>query len=1286
MQKNILNKNATTTTTLSYSNLKDSEEIIVPNHITKIGKSTFENFKNIKRIILPEGLIEIDEESFKNCTHLEEIVIPSTLKKIHKNSFENCYRLKNINLPESLEIIEEQAFKNCSSLEEITIPKNIINLPNYLFSGCTNLKEVNLSDKITTIPEGFFHKCKNLNFNFSNNIQIIEEFAFDTCHRQSIFPKSASIIGAGAFKNCHSLNEIELNSKIKFIEAETFLGCTNLIKVSHEGTLRTGIAAFKNCYRLSDIPDNILGYEDQSFENCRSIKSLTLRTPHISNACFRGCTSLESIKNPAIITSMDSNAFANCTSLNNVYLPHCYEIESEVFNNCTGLTNIELSPFTKKIGYRSFYKCENITNFNLPQSLEDIGKEAFKYCNSIKSITIPMNIEHLNNGQFSAMASLETINIDPRNKHLHTPDNKIVFDRLENVIMYAAGNKDKKYSLKPFCYEENSARIIPIKSINDYAFAGAKHLEELIICSCTDYIEPSSFDECDNLKKLTIERIPLYSSHSISNQMFFDFEENKSNFLSPLRELEYRGDFTHVSAQNTTILDNITKLKISSKSPLTIRSHSFLKLTNLEKITITNNIISIEKNSFHPNTMFEYDLSNYTWLDHTGEKIDFTNYKNLEEIKKTKVIKDFVKLDSVKLASDYSVIEYEKDNFLLISENNVYYLSKEIINSYNGCNDDIKNPALFINYLLLLKKYDIKDKELINSLLINNFEPTYLEELFKRIKNSNEFTNKLKSLQSSNNTLYLLENPSQLLPKLDLLVKLNENEPTLYLSSTLSLFTNEVFENLVVNHKEAFIKYLTYINRIKPQNDVLFSPVFGHKIAIVIQDINNYFRNNTSNTVASLIIDMEQADKTSSFLYNITISQSKSPLRTKFIKNYDAHLQRVINASNVLTTENNANISDNHQNFIDLLNLLEAIGGLEDDPITRQKACNFVTENIFNCTMPNGETNNRRLIGNDIHRFFNFNEDTTKYDKDFAEFFIHNYNDLKNINIFNHNAIPEIYENFDEIKKVSIADNGSRRQLKVTLERCKRYFENDFNIFANQEDKEIIEKISKWCRKIEVVKEGIKIIKEAKELNPPRNIFTKTKTDENNNLVFDNSSDNDLKEPIREDFSYEWLPKQDPYNLVLGNYCNCCAHMNGVGRGIMHASINRNDCQNLIIRDNVGEIIGKATLAINRERKYGVFNTFESTINKRSDNDLNNLYNALIRGTDAFIEAYNSNNEENKLQTITMGTGSNTILKRLRQNHETTNVLSSIDYSNHNPISSAYKGNWQDGQVLIKKI
>ena len=58
-----------------------------------------------------------------------------------------------------------------------------------------------------------------------------------------------------------------------------------------------------------------------------------------------------------------------------------------------------------------------------------------------------------------------------------------------------------------------------------------------------------------------------------------------------------------------------------------------------------------------------------------------------------------------------------------------------------------------------------------------------------------------------------------------------------------------------------------------------------------------------------------------------------------------------------------------------------------------------------------------------------------------------------------------------------------------------------------------------------------------------------------------------LNEVANDKFTYEFLSKYDPRNFTLGKYCSCCAHLEGVGYGIMRASILHPDCQNLVIKN-----------------------------------------------------------------------------------------------------------------------
>ena len=225
-----------------------------------------------------------------------------------------------------------------------------------------------------------------------------------------------------------------------------------------------------------------------------------------------------------------------------------------------------------------------------------------------------------------------------------------------------------------------------------------------------------------------------------------------------------------------------------------------------------------------------------------------------------------------------------------------------------------------------------------------------------------------------------------------------------------------------------------------------------------------------------------------------------------------------------------------------------------------------------------------------------------------------------------------------------------------------------------------------WYDENEDFVNALLIMEEAK--TAPRNIFSKMQFDKNQNIVFKEEKDSDLKEEVKDGFCYEWLPKQDMHNLVLGKYCNCCAHLRGAGAGIMRASMVSIDHQNLVIRNKMGEIIAKATLYLNREQGYGVFNTMEINSNYRDNENCLQIYEAFMRGSDAFYQKYNQNNPTLPLQKITIGAGRNVLQTMFndKEKHPSSNVLTAPSYKNWKFDSyGTYAGDSSYQQILVLK-
>ena len=254
------------------------------------------------------------------------------------------------------------------------------------------------------------------------------------------------------------------------------------------------------------------------------------------------------------------------------------------------------------------------------------------------------------------------------------------------------------------------------------------------------------------------------------------------------------------------------------------------------------------------------------------------------------------------------------------------------------------------------------------------------------------------------------------------------------------------------------------------------------------------------------------------------------------------------------------------------------------------------------------------------------------------------------------------------------------------MEKCRYYLSQVKFDGVTEETKDLATLIGAWFDENSTWLNAQKVYLES--LKAPRNIFTKVTFDEKGNPIYSYDPKEDLVEETKQNFSYQWLPKQDYHNLILGKYCNCCAHIAGAGQGIMRASMILDTCQNLVIRNEVGEIIAKATIFINKQKGYGVFNTVETSFTYREQEDLKNIYQAFLRGTKAFIETYNKNYPENPITEITVGENRNTILPYLnKKQHPKTNVHPSLHYKNYALKENfyCYDGDCHTNQRLVLK-
>lgn len=221
----------------------DLFSLSIPESVTRIKPYAFQNCAKLETINLPSNIAEIEEGVFSGCSSLSEINVPHQVRAIRVNAFKNCTALSNINFDSycKLDTIEWYAFANCISLKEIYLPAYLSYIRADAFSGCSALTDINIAPNIGFLSSnGILYTRDNGLYIYppgrqdsiyttSNDLKLIEWFAFNENKfiTKVIISPGVERIGAHAFYDCTSLEEVIIPETVNEIEYWAFSGCNN---------------------------------------------------------------------------------------------------------------------------------------------------------------------------------------------------------------------------------------------------------------------------------------------------------------------------------------------------------------------------------------------------------------------------------------------------------------------------------------------------------------------------------------------------------------------------------------------------------------------------------------------------------------------------------------------------------------------------------------------------------------------------------------------------------------------------------------------------------------------------------------------------------------------------------------------------------------------------------------------------------------------------------------------------------------------------------------------------
>ena len=314
------------------------------------------------------------------------ITVPATLggvtvTAIDKNAFVNYANLKTLEIKAKLSSTSN--LDGCVSLEKIVFA-GWLDGADYTVTG---FGETALGNKTNVLVLGNVLIAYNFNAEIENptvvtaeNLagvaEIPEEFFKDSDITAIYLPDSVLKIGAGAFKNCASLENIDVN-KVTFADDEAFFGCAKLTDVTLPEVVSLGVSAFEDCAALTSvyIPKRI-------------------NAGLIPVRAFYGCGSLVRVDIPEVIGFAVNNgvslAFGNCASLEDIsFINRFSSIAGFAFAGCFSIKKVDFTVTTvTSIGKYAFSECSGIEYIVFSASVTSIGEKAFfcNYENSIKSI------------------------------------------------------------------------------------------------------------------------------------------------------------------------------------------------------------------------------------------------------------------------------------------------------------------------------------------------------------------------------------------------------------------------------------------------------------------------------------------------------------------------------------------------------------------------------------------------------------------------------------------------------------------------------------------------------------------------------------------------------------------------------------------------------------------------------------------------------------------------------------------------------------------------------------
>ena len=191
------------------------------------------------------------------------------------------------------------------------------------------------------------------------------------------------------------------------------------------------------------LPEGLKSIGSNAFNNCTALEDVTLPASltDLNGNPFSSCSALREYKvaedsqyftiKDGILFSKDLTQLIACPTSNNIgnyTVPATVKsIASRAFYDCNLLTGIKMTGVVS-IGESAFNGCRNLATVDLGSKLETLGKGAFYSNSKIESVVLPDSFKHMDMINFDFCSNLKTVSLSEQLSKRESDFNNLSFN------------------------------------------------------------------------------------------------------------------------------------------------------------------------------------------------------------------------------------------------------------------------------------------------------------------------------------------------------------------------------------------------------------------------------------------------------------------------------------------------------------------------------------------------------------------------------------------------------------------------------------------------------------------------------------------------------------------------------------------------------------------------------------------------------------------------------------------------------------------------------------------